>query len=231
MIKMLPQKIKKICVVILIAIGGLFVTAHAVLMTCLLVMGIANLPTMLAPRGYYVTNDIEDYGEYIGIASLDQEKAAKRIEAFFPKEIDDSFSDITYSYKAENYDSLAYEAYLEFVIEDEDEYKHFVSQYTEGLEARAFEHDSSFTEYSIKQRLSLDVEWDGEGECLFEDMKFVIAEIDKILCSDKEQRIVFVSLAVFDGGVARVDFLSTYFTRFGIDPLEYADNVYYINER
>ena len=48
----------------------------------------------------YATSDINDYGHYIVIAG--NEYASKYINAFFPERIESSFTDVTYSYRAQD---------------------------------------------------------------------------------------------------------------------------------
>lgn len=48
------------------------------------------------------------------------------------------------------------------------------------------------------------------------------ADIRTILFSEKEQKVIYVAVGVFDGGLADTRFLTVFFDRFDIDPLEYA---------
>ena len=171
-----------------------------------------------------ITTDIDDYGNYKG--TNDNESVSDYITSFFPEKIEDNFSDITYSYRAQKVDAYAYEAYLEFVIEDTDEYNAFVAEYTEGLTGTIFEYDEAFTDYTIDQQLSITV-WDDSGKevYLFSDITLELVKMGKILCCDDEQRIIFVAMGVWDGGVVNAELLCTYFNRFAINPLDIAEDV------
>ena len=162
----------------------------------------------------YITTDIANYGIYKG--NYDNETVESFITGFFPEKIDENFSDVKYSYRAQKGDSYAYEAYLEFVVTDKERYKAICEKYTSELEGKEFPYANIFTEYIIED--DLDPWKDDDGEIQIE-----YAEIGKILCSEKEQRIIFVALGVYDGGMVNTDFLNVYFNRFNIDPLKYGE--------
>ena len=60
----------------------------------------------------YETTSIEDYGRYIG--NYDNDTPHSFITSFFPAEIDDSFSDVEYSYKAKNWIHIPMKRILNF---------------------------------------------------------------------------------------------------------------------
>lgn len=165
----------------------------------------------------YATSDINDYGHYIGNA--DNQFASKYISAFFPEIIESSFTDVTYSYRAQNFGNYAFEAYLEFVIEDEKAFQEFISAKTSGMESKVFSYDPSFIEYTLDDTLEIFV-LDGEED---QNRRIWIdsAKIGKILCNAKEHRIIFVAMAMWDAWDAYSDFFCCYFDRFNIDPAKY----------
>ncbi len=174
----------------------------------------------LTYNGEHITTDINNYGEYKG--TFMDRHVNEYITSFFPEEIEENFTDVKYSYRAKKFDSFAFEAYLEFNIEDTDEYNAYVAKMTKGIEGKTFIYDESFTEYVIGDyiMLSENPETNHVG--------FSTANIKKILCNQDQQKIIFVAIGVHDGGVAGPDFLSVYFDRFNIDPFEYekhADNL------
>ncbi len=162
--------------------------------------------TFTRPAEVYETNSIADYGNIVG--NYDNETPKEYIFSFFPETISDSFSDVTYHYKAKKFDTYAYEAYLEFVIEDEAVFSEFIKPYVDDSAPSVY--DESFMEKSIFHHLCLD--HNTETETYIED-----AEIGKILYSEDEQRIVFFALGLHDGGGTRVSELSYFVDRFGID--------------
>ena len=169
----------------------------------------------------YVTNDIADYGNYTG--NYNNRFANEFITSFFPEKIEDNFEDVSYSYRALKVDEYAFEAVLEFTIEDPQEYRAFIEEYTEGMEASAFSYDDTFVEFVVSDEFRSDYIGDrSDPEKLPEVMEIRRAKIGKILCSDQEQRIIFVALGVRDGGVVGTDYLCVYFDRFQINPWEYA---------
>ena len=78
------------------------------------------------PAPVYETNDITDYGIIKG--NYDNDSPKKFVSSFFPENIEAYFSDVTYHYKAKKGDTYAYEMYLEFVIQDTEQYAFFLSK-------------------------------------------------------------------------------------------------------
>lgn len=165
----------------------------------------------------YSTDNVEEYGRYIG--NYNNDIPREFINSFFPEQIEACFSDITYSYRAQKNDTYAYEAYVEFVIEDTDLYESFIKQKTAGWDSKPFFYDSSFMEYTVSDIFE-PTNLNGNLN-MNTPVSIRYAKIGKILCSKEEQRIIFVALSVYDGGIAKTDFLTVYFNRFGIDPANY----------
>lgn len=158
----------------------------------------------------YSTTNVSDYGKYVG--NYDNDFPEEFINSFFPEKIEINFSDVKYSYKAQKGDTYAFEAYLEFQIENEAEFQSYISEKT-GNSAVKFKYDSDFKEYVIFDEFQLN------GE---ESKSIRGAKIGKILYSEKDQRIIYVAIGVYDGGMVTTDFLCQYFERFDIDPTKYA---------
>jgi hypothetical protein len=172
---------------------------------------------LLTKPKQYATSDINNYGNYIGNA--DNQFASKYISAFFPEIIESSFTDVTYSYRAQNLGNYAFEAYLEFVIEDEKAFHEFISAKTSGLECKEFSYDPNFVEYTLDDSLEISVR-DGENN---QNRRIWISEarIGKILCNAEEHRVIFVAMAMRDAWDAYSDYFCCYFDRFNIDPVKY----------
>lgn len=174
----------------------------------------------------YVTTNLENYGDYRGVID---EAQKIYIDEFMPDAILDEFKVIHYSFASRTVDSYGFEIYLEFAIEDAEEFLSYVNDVTSGMEGRSFTFDASYQEYIIPHKISgISCDWlrlsdnsftDESGRnCYYIDS----AGIAKILINLEEQRIIYVVLAVHDGGGTDTGLLHTYFDRFGIDPLEYA---------
>ena len=163
----------------------------------------------------YTTTDIADYGIYKG--NYDNKSVQEFINSFFPDEIEGVFSNVTYSYRAQKNDTYAFEAYLSFAIEDEQQYKAFVQEHTADLNQQEFRYDAAYQEYVV-----IDEFRPSSQEYENEDIHIQYAKIGKILCCHEKQEVIFVALGVYDGGVVTTDFLCVYFDRFQIDPREYA---------
>ena len=167
----------------------------------------------------YSTTDPALYGEYQG--NYDNRSVQEFVSAFFPAEIEPYYEDVQYSYRAQKGDAYAFETYLEFTIDDTQRYNEFVSRYTSGLEAVPFRYNSDFTEYTVSDifRPVYDTAPSYEEE---DGVAISYAKIGKILCCPEENRIIFVALGVYDGGMADTAFLNIFFNRFSIPPREYA---------
>ena len=165
----------------------------------------------------YTTNDIEEYGKFTG--NYDNDFPREFTTSFFPEQIETFFSEVAYSYRAQKNDTYAFEVYLEFVIEDTEVFENFVKETTEGLASKPFFYDSSFVEYTVADVFEGTIWHEESGVSTYVSISY--AKIGKILCLKEEQRIAFVALGVYDGGMARSDFLTVYFDRFGIDAKNY----------
>lgn len=191
------------------------------LITIPLIVGlIMVLPVLLAGYGrIYETTRIEDYGKITG--NFDNDRPSEFIHSFFPAEIGDNFSDISYLYKAKKGDTYAYECYLEFVIKDPDAYFAFVEEHIARSESTPFLYDIAFCEQSVSNVLYLQ-----PSETKKDPYAIGAAELGKILYSDQQQRIIYVALGMYDGGGATTAELGFFFSRFHIDPWKYAKTAY-----
>lgn len=165
----------------------------------------------------YMTNSVEDYGKYIG--NYDNKSVQEFISSFFPEEIENSFSNVTYSYRAQKNDTYAFEAYLAFTIKDSNEYSSFVEKHTIGMNQSEFRYDGMYQEFTLVDEFLPSSQKNSKT-----GINIRYAKIGKILCCLENQEIIFVALGVYDGGVAKTDFLTVYFDRFKIDPWEYAEH-------
>ena len=143
----------------------------------------------------YATTDINDYGKYIGNSY--NKTPRKVITSFFPEKIEPYFADVNYSYRAERGNTYAFEAYLEFTIENIDTYKEYVSSVTAGLEGTPFPYDSSYIEYSIGSLILPDDDTFQVGETTH--IGFRAADVRMILCSEENAKKFNFNKAVFPG--------------------------------
>lgn len=165
------------------------------------------------PAPVYETNDIADYGIIKG--NYDNDSPKKFVSSFFPENIEAYFSDVTYHYKAKKGDTYAYEMYLEFVIQDTEQYAFFLSNVIGDEVCEPFYFDPTYQAYYISNYLTLD-------QSLVDGSLFIDnAKVGLVLFSEEEQRVFFIALGMYDGGGANVDELNFFFHRFGIDPQEY----------
>ena len=168
----------------------------------------------------YETNDISDYGVIKG--NFSNEEPEEFIFSFFPAELDSSFSDITYHYKAKKGDGYAYECFLEFVIKDRTAYRDFIDSRTDKTKITPFPYHKDYMEYSVYN--VFDINWtnpNDEGGYPIDK-----ATVGKILFCDSSQRIIFFALGMWDGGGTDTTELNYFFDKFQIDVIDYQWNAY-----
>ena len=193
---------------LLLAVGG-FVVGY------LLFLGLSDIFIKLTVGELYETNDIAQYGTYTKTGH--NEYVHDYIHSFFPESIDDSFSDVTYSYRAHPIDQYAFEAYLEFVIEDPALFTRHIAQIGD-VEWKPFAFDSHYMEYTISEKMDLFDETVADDGRTYYWMES--AKIGKILYDPVEQRMIYVAIGVYDGGGTNTKDLCVFFDRFDIDPAE-----------
>lgn len=188
-----------------------------VLMCILVVIALFFLMLFIPPK-YTERTAISDYGNYDGTAV--DSFTTQYIQSFFPREIEDYFSDVKYSYKVENTDTYGFEAFLEFTIENETEFQTYISEITSDENWQDFSYAPGYKEYSIENVLELDIDAVDDPSSVFY-RQILYAKIRKVLYSPEEQRIIYVAIGVYDGGGIGTNYLNVFFDRFQIDPVEY----------
>lgn len=187
-----------------------------VIAALLLLLGCSFLRLVGRDPEVYETNLVEDYGYFTG--NYDDSTPRQYIMSFFPDTIQESFSNITYHYKAKKFDTYAFEAYLEFTVSDPKAFFALVEEYTQPEKCARFFCDESYMAYRI------DHEYEITKHIYDSVTRYAIeyAKIGYVLYSVSEQRFIFVALGVYDGGGTSTDELCNFFDRFGIDPVKFA---------
>lgn len=203
------MKNKLHCIVLWVILGVLSLVG--------LVVAVFILPFL--PK-QYVTTDHAKYGQYTG--NYDNEFPKEFISSFFPNKLENYFSDVRYSYRAQKGDTYAFEAYLEFTINDLQQYEAYISKNIATEEKGSFRYNPNYFDYTIADEFFPIERSRTDNSQANAAVSIDYAKIGKILYCPDEQRIIYVALGVYDGGIARTDFLSVYFERFQIDPIEYA---------
>lgn len=174
----------------------------------------------------YETHDLAQYGIYVGNS---EEYMHEYIGRFFPDRISDAFHDVTYVFRSRAVDEYGFEAYLEFTINDPQYFAEYIHTVTDGLLSRAFYFDTQYQEFVVYDKsngfiydhIQLGEKYhNGKSSQQFFQIHY--AKIAKILVNFDEQRVIFVALAVHDGGGSDTAFFSEFFSRFDLDPAEYA---------
>lgn len=170
------------------------------------------------PAPIYETDSIDDYGIYKG--NYDNDTPSEFILSFFPNEIEDSFSHVVYHYKAIKFDTYAFEAYLEFQIADPTVFAEYIETQIDNAQVIEYEFNPDFLEYTVSDPFVADI-----YEIRKNDTSVSIsrAKIGKILYSESQQKVIFWALGVYDGGGTKANELNFFFSKFDIDPVEYAE--------
>lgn len=166
----------------------------------------------------YTTTNIADYGKIVG--NYDNVTAAKFIKSFFPPSIDDCFSNVDYYYKAQTGDAVSCEANLRFSIEDEEQFDAYYRSLKKFGLSKAFPYDDQYVVWVVNDAYALNPNAE-----LATFIGIAYAKTGLILCDKANSRFEYVAIVVWDGGGTRVDDLSHFFTRFSIDPVEYARSI------
>ena len=173
----------------------------------------------------YTTSDPGDYGNYQGVLEQYQQEYMGR---FFPEAIAPEFADVQYHFSSRTVDTYGFEAYLEFTFSDADAMEAYLSQHTAGMIRGTFYFDEAFQEYVLTNAdtgyqydhitLNPTPHTDADGQTYY---YIDHADIAKILVHPQQMRVIYVAIAVFDGGGTDTNLLNTFFTRFQIDPKAY----------
>ena len=215
---------KNIFIIVICSIVGLTIGVIAIIFT------IQGLGDLFRPMDRYSIDSIDEYGIFEG--NYDTGAVEEQFFNLFPSKIEENFSDVTYSFRAIGWfdpkGHYAYEAYLEFKVENREDFLNLVSKYTYGAEAKEFYYDNTYTEYSFADDLKIFVTGRSEdGKYRPSDVCFDIAKCMKVLVSENEQKIIFWALRVCGFSIS-YDFANVFFYRFQIDPFEYCDRVRYL---
>ncbi len=171
-------------------------------------------------------SDINEYGKIIGTGTLKSNyRAKKEFYSFFPSVIDPSFEDVKYHYKAIDNYTYAFEASLEFKLPDDKSFFAYVESVAPTEEFKIFPYDEEYLEYlPEKNSLSLYEPEPGEadeGEGT-EYYSIEHARIKRVLINPSDRKILYVLVRVSEDYRTKTTDLDDFFSRFQIDPKEFA---------
>ncbi len=161
----------------------------------------------------HITTDINDYGKFPTFSENENHRIEKYTDIILPEKIEEFFFEPSY-YFGYCKDPFMCEVYLEFKIEDETQYKNYITELTQGKATQKFFYDETFKECVIT-----DVLWLEHG---VENRPILSkSEVQKILFSDESNTVIFISLIVLypDMTFPVKDFY--YFEKFNIDVEKY----------
>ncbi len=154
------------------------------------------------------TTDINEYGKYDNCVGESETN-------FFPELDENIMSNFKYSYNVDCFIDCAHEIYLEFNIENEDEFAAFISEHqnkilqeNEDAIVQQFVYDTAYTEVVIKDYIFS--RYTDDGELVIDR-----AYIRKLIYNEENNSVIFIYLYVVDYWEFEN---STYIERFNIDP-------------
>ena len=121
------KKFKKSILATILKVIGSLMIIPMVLVLIVLFAGYGSI---------YETNSVNDYLHITGNFINDEPRTF--IQSFFPEKIEEYFSEVDYHYKAKRGDGYAYECYLEFVIEDAEQYAAYVAETLPQIQSNVF---------------------------------------------------------------------------------------------
>jgi len=191
----------------------------------ILLLSILGIAAINAIPTDYETTDIGEYGNYVGVAEKVQ---GEFMDRFFPEAILPEFENVQYQFRSRTVDTYGFEAYLEFTFRDADDFEAFIQNNTAGMRKGQFYFNDSYQEYVLVNEdtgniydsiLLSDDSYSDEAGTVHYYINY--AGIAKILANPSELRVIYIAVAVFDGGGTDTGFLNAFFSRFDIDPKEY----------
>lgn len=199
---------------LLFLIGGLLIGG---VVLPLLLFGVVGLCLSLGGEPVITeTTDLTHYGTITG--NSDNATPWEFVYSFFPEEISEDFSNVTYLYTAKNLDTYACQVWLEFDMENEDKFTELIEGCTTPEQTTVFSYDPAYMVYTVSDYFQLNPD-DADRE--FSDIPIRYAKIGKILYNAEKRHVIFYALCLYDGGGTTLETLGDFFTRFGIDPFEY----------
>ena len=168
--------------------------------------------------GFFATTyETADPADYLQIEGNHNNGSPERfVKTFFPEELENTFQDVRYHYKAVKFDTSACEVWLEFTLDSDAAFTGFLSEYDRRFSAVPFR--DGWMEYPVSPDLWILMTGDGPN--------WEYAQMGKILFRESDRRIIFWALYVSDGGGTEVSELNRFFTTFGVDPMELATEVF-----
>jgi hypothetical protein len=154
------------------------------------------------------TTDISEYSKYDNCVGESETN-------FFPELDENIMSNFKYSYNVDCFIDCAHEIYLEFNIENEDEFAAFISEHqnkilqeNEDVIVQQFMYDEAYTEVVIEDIIRSRYTDDDE-------LVIDYAYVRKLIYNEENNSVIFIYLYVEDYWEFEN---STYIERFNIDP-------------
>ena len=156
----------------------------------------------------YQTSDLSLYNAY---PKFYEKNIAELTDLLFPNEIEDYFKNPIYSFRLDKLDG-AFEEWLEFRIEDTDQYLKYKEDILLENKTEPFKYDASFEAWTLEDTIYTG----GDNEEYLE-----LATILKVLFHDKSQTVIYIALRIEGPMLYHSPAEFIYFQRFSIDISNY----------
>lgn len=185
-----------------------------------------SLLMVQSPAKITETDSLADYRVITG--NYDNNRPQAFIDSFFPAEIGADFTDPVWHYKAKKFDSIGCEAYLEFTLPDEAAFAAHYAGLAQHGEPQPFPFDARYEMWLIAAHMDTWT-WDErrEDEPETDSRCIESARVGLILCDREARAFIYFALMVHDGGATHTTELNHFFTRFGIEALEFEHAIAY----
>lgn len=198
-------------------IFAILIPVGIVLLSLFLLIG--SFAISFTPRSYE-TNSLNNYGKFTG--NYNNEYPKEFTMSFFPQTIETHFTNVNYTYRAQKGDTYAFEVFLEFHIEDAHEFAEHIASIGPNSQWHSFSYNSEYMEYVVDDKFELVDEPTEYSADSYEYLPIRYANIGRILYCSENQTVIYSAMGVYDGGLAKTTYFNLFFSRFQIDPLEYA---------
>lgn len=186
---------------------------------------------------YVITeyNSLKDYGIITGNGT--NERAEEIFAELFPESIPKSFINPIYHYRAEKGpDACAFEIALEFSMKDSEAFDNYVMSVLNGRQLQPFPYFEGYLYTPVSRQWFLlgndvlpcqDSCYEGDPEHYHIDS----ARIAMMIIQPETRHVILFGMGVADGGGVSTYDLNWLFSRFNIEPLEFAQDHPYISNR
>ena len=156
----------------------------------------------------YQTSNLSRYKDY---PKFHKKNIAALTDRLFPNEIEEYFKNPKYSFRLDKSDG-AFEEWLEFSIEDTNQYLKYKENVLLGNKTEPFKHDTSFDVWILEDTVYTERD---------KEEYLAIANILKVLFHDESHTVIYIALRIDGPMLLHSPTEFVYFQRFSVDISSY----------